>query len=232
MTALSPCAVRASLGRNLTHGMLEMLGQAIVTGAFDTRRFPTEAELALQYGVSRQVTREAVKMLTAKGLLSARPRQGTVIEPVSSWHLLDDDLLGWLLERDFSISIHRQLGELRLAIEPAAAALAAANANAAARRAIHDGYEKIVAAGSDGHDLMRAIISFHLDILEASDNPFFRQFRGVISAALQASVRHASRPASGAAGLRLHHGLARAIEDGDQPQARSTMQALVARGLI
>ena len=43
--------------------------------------FPTEAELARQHGVSRSVTREAVKMLTAKGLLSARPRQGTMVQP-------------------------------------------------------------------------------------------------------------------------------------------------------
>jgi DNA-binding FadR family transcriptional regulator len=27
-------------------------------------------------------------MLTAKGLLSARPRQGTIIEPEESWNLL------------------------------------------------------------------------------------------------------------------------------------------------
>ncbi len=59
-----------TLGRNLTFGMLDTLGRAIVTGAFDSRRFPTEAELATQHAVSRSVSREAVKMLTAKGLLT------------------------------------------------------------------------------------------------------------------------------------------------------------------
>src|SRR3546814_4447953 len=65
------------LGRNLTYGMLDAIGRAIVVGDYEGATFPTEAELAKQHGVSRSVTREAVKMLTAKGLLSARPRQGT-----------------------------------------------------------------------------------------------------------------------------------------------------------
>ena len=55
------------LGRSLTYGLLDSLGRQIVTGKFDATVFPTEAELAKQYGVSWSVTREAVKMLTAKG---------------------------------------------------------------------------------------------------------------------------------------------------------------------
>lgn len=62
------------LARNLTHGMLDSLGRAIVTGQYRAKAFPTEAEIAKAHGVSRSVTREAVKMLTAKGLVSARPR--------------------------------------------------------------------------------------------------------------------------------------------------------------
>src|SRR3546814_15140853 len=72
---LGPDDAPASLGRNLTYGLLDNLGRAIVTGQFDDEAFPTEAELTKRHGVSRSVTREAVKMLTAKGLLSARPRQ-------------------------------------------------------------------------------------------------------------------------------------------------------------
>src|SRR3546814_6412299 len=50
----------ASLGRNLTYGLLDNLGRAIVTGQFDDEAFPTEAELTKRHGVSRTVTREAV----------------------------------------------------------------------------------------------------------------------------------------------------------------------------
>src|SRR3546814_1096057 len=102
------------LGRNLTDGMLDAFGRAIVVCDYDGATFPTEAELAKQHGVSRSVTREAVKMLTAKGLLSARPRQGTIVQPTTSWNLFDTDVLRWLLERQFSIDLLRQFNELRV----------------------------------------------------------------------------------------------------------------------
>ena len=64
-------------------------------------------------------------MLTAKGLLSARPRQGTIVQATTSWNLFDTDVLRWLLERKFSIELLHHFNELRIAIEPEAAALAA-----------------------------------------------------------------------------------------------------------
>src|SRR3569623_949213 len=92
-------------GLNLTYGMVDTLGRAIVTGLFDKDPFPTEAELARQYSVSRSVTREAVKMLPAKGLLPARPRKGTSVQPAVQWNLFDPDVLRWLLERKFALSL-------------------------------------------------------------------------------------------------------------------------------
>src|SRR3546814_17387699 len=104
--------------------MLAAIGSAIVVGDYDGSTFPTEAELAKQHGVSRPVSREAVKMLTAKGLLSARPRQGTIVQPTTSWNLFDTDVLRWLLERQFSIDLPRQFHDLRLAIHHNAATAA------------------------------------------------------------------------------------------------------------
>ena len=40
---LDTCDARASLGRSLTYGMLDHLGKAIVTGAYEGTPFPTEA---------------------------------------------------------------------------------------------------------------------------------------------------------------------------------------------
>ena len=81
-------------GQNLTKRITQDLGVAIVTGQYSTTNpFPIEAELCRQYGASRPVLREAVKMLTAKGLLSARPRHGTWVEPEERWNLLDPDVL-------------------------------------------------------------------------------------------------------------------------------------------
>lgn len=73
MTIAQADDARSSLGRNLTHGMVDALGRAIVTGGFADRPFPTEADLALQFNVSRTVTREAVKMLAARTQILAEP---------------------------------------------------------------------------------------------------------------------------------------------------------------
>lgn len=85
--------MRTQPGLSLTYGLVEQLGQAIVTGEYAKGGFPTEGKLSKQFGASRTVTREAVKMLTAKGLLSARPRHGTVVEPEAEWNMLDPDVL-------------------------------------------------------------------------------------------------------------------------------------------
>src|SRR3546814_20936573 len=99
---------------------LEALGRAIVVGDYKTRPFPTEAELAKTHDVSRSVTREAVKMLTAKGLLGARPKQGTFVQPDSNWNLFDTDVLRWLLEQSSSLSLRPKFNELSIAVGPKA----------------------------------------------------------------------------------------------------------------
>ncbi len=59
-----------------------------------------EMELGEQFGVSRTAVREAVKTLTAKGMLLPRPRIGTRVMPRSSWNFLDKELLSWWLTED------------------------------------------------------------------------------------------------------------------------------------
>ncbi|WP_448662080.1 FadR/GntR family transcriptional regulator [Sphingomonas sp. CJ20] len=218
---------RPSLGRNLTYGMLDSLGRAIVTGHYEHQPFPTEAELAKQHGVSRSVTREAVKMLTAKGLLSARPRQGTVIRPAAAWNLFDTDVLRWLLERKFSVELLRQFNQLRVAIEPEAAALAARFANPAALREITAGLARMEEAERGLEDPLEADIAFHVAILRASGNPFYAQFRDVVSTALRTSIRFTNRIKGRSASVADHEAVHDAIAVHDPDAARAAMRALI-----
>ncbi|HEX7848741.1 MAG TPA: FadR/GntR family transcriptional regulator [Sphingomonas sp.] len=222
-----PDHVRTSLGRNLTYGLLDSLGKSIVTGGYDAKPFPTEAELSKQHGVSRSVTREAVKMLTAKGLLSARPRQGTIIEPASAWNLFDPDVLRWLLDRKFSIELLRNFSELRSAIEPAAAALAAVAADQAGLTLIRAGYERMKAAEAGDDDTLEADIAFHLAILRASANPFFAQFRDVVATALRTSIRFTNRIQGRTADLEAHRAVLVAIEARKPEVARKAMAKII-----
>lgn len=228
MAAVEETGARGeAASRNLTFGMLDTLGRAIVTGAYDDRRFPTEAELAIEYEVSRSVTREAVKMLTAKGLLTARPRKGTTVRPASAWNLFDTDVLRWLLEREFSLDLLRQFSELRIAIEPEAAALAARKADAAALEAIEAGYARMEAAEAGADDALESDIAFHIAVLEACGNPFYRQFRDVVETALRTSIRFTNRFKGRTASLPAHNAVLAAIRAGDPDRARAAMAAII-----
>lgn len=232
MSDSRPQDIRTSLGRNLTHGMLDALGRAIVTGVYDGKRFPTEAELTERHGVSRSVTREAVKMLTAKGLLSARPRQGTMVQPTTHWNLFDTDVLGWLLDRKFSLELLRQFNELRIAIEPAAARLAANNADPEAAAPIRAGYARMVAAEAGEDDPLDADMAFHVAILRAADNPFFAQFENLVSTALRTSIRFTNRFKGRSADLAAHRAVLDAIEAHDGGCAQSAMMLIISDVLV
>jgi DNA-binding FadR family transcriptional regulator len=219
--------MRTQPGLSLTYGLVEALGQAIVTGEYVAIGFPTEGELSKQFGASRTVTREAVKMLTAKGLLSARPRQGTIVQPASSWNLFDTDVLRWLLERQFSIDLLRQFNQLRVAIEPEAAALAALNASEADREAILAGLRRMEAAELGRDDTLDADIAFHIAILQASGNPFLAQFREMVATALRSSIRFTNRIKGRSANVADHAAVSDAILKRSPDKARRAMKKII-----
>ena len=186
--------ISRGLGQNLTSSIVQDLGVAIVTGTYSDRNpFPVEAKLCRQYGASRTALREAVKMLTAKGLLGARPRQGTWVQPESRWNLLDPDILGWLLERKFSPALLTEFTEVRLAIEPLAAALAATAAGPAEKQAVRDAIERMRAAERGEDDPLASDIAFHVAVLHASRNRFYAQLTELTSTALRFSIRTTNR---------------------------------------
>jgi DNA-binding FadR family transcriptional regulator len=215
-------------GRNLTSAIVQDLGRAIVTGGFNDVTFPYEADLCRQYGVSRPVLREAVKMLTAKGLLAARPRQGTSIQPEDQWNLLDPDVLRWMLERKFTIELMVDFTEVRLAIEPRAAALAARKASDAQLHKITDAIDRMVAADAGDDDALAADIAFHVAVLEASNNRFFRQFTDLAEATLRFSIRRTNAykgvPRASAA---EHKAVSDAIVARDPSGAQTEMYTLI-----
>lgn len=222
-------------GKNLTWQITHQLGAAIVAGEYSGITFPTEAELCDTYGVSRSVLREAVKMLTAKGLLNARPRQGTWVQPESEWNLIDPDVLGWLLERQFSLSLIKEFTEARLAFEPQAAFLAAEVGSADAIAAIEAGLARMKAAEQGDDDPLQSDIAFHVAILHASGNRFFMQLEELVASALSYSIRLTNKfKGVELASIEAHSAVFDAIRSGEAERAKSLMAALIeeALGLI
>jgi DNA-binding FadR family transcriptional regulator len=220
-------------GQNLTYSIVHDLGVAIVTGTFSKQNpFPIEAELCRKYGASRTVLREAVKMLTSKGLLGARPRQGTWVQPEENWNLLDPDILGWLLERKFSPALLIEFSEVRLAVEPGAAALAARAAGPAEKAAVLSGIERMQAAERGDDDPLESDIAFHVAVLRATRNRFYAQLTGLTATALRFSIRTTNRYK----GVRLasvadHKKVADAIIAGKSAVAAEAMRKLIQEAL-
>lgn len=220
-------------GRNLTASIVNDLGHAIVTQTYrPDAPFPTEAELCQRYGASRPVLREAVKMLTAKGLLLGRKRAGTLVQPESSWNLLDPDVLRWMLSRDFSIDLLIDFTEIRMSIEPRAATLAAHSATAPQRRAIKAAIDRMFAADRGEEDALAADIGFHIAVLEASNNRFMRQFTGLTETTLRFSIRRTNDyKGVPRASARDHKKVADAIIEGEPTLAGERMSELIGGAL-
>jgi len=218
-------------GQNLTYSIAEDLGVAIVTGTYSSKKpFPVEGELCRRYGVSRSILREAVKMLTAKGLLDSRPRRGTWVQDEDRWNLLDPDVLRWMLERKFSFSLLIEFSQVRLAIEPKAAALAAVAAGPAERAAITAAIQAMIEAERTHDDPLEPDIAFHVAILRASKNGFYSRLSELTEAALRFSIRMTNRQ-TGVRSVPEHRKVADAILAGDAKRAETAMRALVADAL-
>ena len=220
-------------GQNLTYRIVQALGVAIVAGVYsDKNPFPIEAELCKQYGASRSVLREAVKMLTAKGLLSARPRQGTWVQREENWNLLDPDVLRWLLERKASYALLREFAQVRLAVEPKAAALAARVATPDMKHAIRVAIEHMAHADRDDEDPLQADIAFHVAVLRASGNRFYAQLSGVTETALRFSIRMQDRyKGVRRASVSDHQKISDAILAGDEAGAEAAARTLIQEAL-
>ncbi|MCY7411658.1 MAG: GntR family transcriptional regulator [Salinibacterium sp.] len=78
------------------HGqVVDVLGLRILSGELLPGSVVDPEALSAEFGVSRTVVREAIKVLAAKGLMDARPRTGTRITERSRWRLLDTDVMNW-----------------------------------------------------------------------------------------------------------------------------------------
>ena len=147
------------------------IGIAIVTGHRPPGDLlPGEIELAQQIGVSRSVIREALRILSAKGLLESRPKAGTRVRSRADWNLLDPDLLSWMFKGAPPLKFVRDLFQLRMIVEPAAAELAAANRSAQQLARMEQSLQAMVRHGLSIPEGQAADQEFHRLLLEATGN--------------------------------------------------------------
>ncbi len=197
---------RANRGMNLTQQVADSLGNAIINGRYgDHNPVPSEAVLCEQLQVSRSAAREAVKSLAAKGLITSRARQGIRVLPESEWNLFDADVLRWMRDSNPSLALLREFTELRVAVEPEAAMLAAQRQNSEKITEIGAALDRMKQAESGLDDPLESDIAFHLSILDASENRFFTQLGRIIDTTLRVSIRFTNMRTGVRAGNHAEH---------------------------
>jgi DNA-binding FadR family transcriptional regulator len=212
------------------HGQIvHAIGRQIVNGDIRPGQLvPVEAGLP----ASRTVLREVIKVLAAKGLVESRPRTGTRVRPRHAWNLLDPDVLAWHQEGASTGAFLRQLSEVRLIVEPAAAELAARRAGESELQAIDEAYQDMEAAlqgsAEDYVAFDQADVRFHHAIVEACGNDLLRQMGQSVFSALLVSFQATSRlPGRAKASLPQHRAILEAVRERQAWRARAAMRLLV-----
>ncbi|MCQ9162655.1 MULTISPECIES: FadR/GntR family transcriptional regulator [unclassified Arthrobacter] len=218
----------AGLPREYLHSALvDKLGLAVVTREFPPHAVLSIEELEVRYGVSRSVIREVIRVLSSLGLLASRRRLGTVVQPATAWNLYDPHVIRWRLASDDRIDQLRSLSELRSAIEPQAAKLAAQRASFADASELVYLSAQMWARGHDSDiaEFLKLDVLFHAKMLECSGNEMFAQLNSLVTEVLKGRIDHGLMPRSpNHEAMRFHVDVANAIQrrDGDAAQAAMT----------
>ena len=180
----------AQRGRGLHGQLVQQLGQMIVAGELGADRPLVPEEIGHRFEVSRTVVRESLRVLEAKGLVSARPNVGTRIRPVHEWNLLDPDVIEWRALGPYRGDQARELIELRQAFEPLAAHLVAGRAGRLpepVRARLTELSELLpeAAATGDVAGYHRADAELHALLLRATDNRMLEHLAAVVCGALE-----------------------------------------------
>lgn len=201
------------------------LSDAIRSGALAPGdRLPSEKELAERYAVSRMVVREALSRLKSDALVESRQGLGAFVAAEPGKGL-------FRLEADASTRASlRHVFQLRVAVEGAAAGLAAVQASDAHRAAVARALDDLRADIAAGRDGIEADNSFHEAIARASGNPYFERFLSFLGASLREVIAHARvntrarHPGRIMAVQAEHEAVLAAITAADAPGAEAAMR--------
>lgn len=210
--------------------VLEHLGAAICAGDLAPGARITSQELEANTRASRSVVREATRVLTKLGMLRPTKRVGMVVLDDTHWDVLDPHVIRWSLASSRRIQQIRSLLEMRMAIEPEAARLAALNESVDLAGTLVSLAGELWSARHDVQRFADIDTRFHRVMLEASGNPMFARLANVIEEALheRALVQMREREAN-TVDVQLHVDLAGQIQRREADDAQDTARQIIAR---
>ena len=218
--------------KSLHARVLDLLGLAICGGDLGTGSVVRIEQFQERYGVSRSVVREAVRVLASMGLVAPRRRVGVQVLPAERWNLYDPQVISWRLASPARLAQLQSLTELRNAIEPEAARLAATRAPLASASELMGLAGKLWAAGqaNDVEAFLLLDIKFHRLVLSSSGNEMFAKLNTLVEAVLTGRTQYGLMPRHPhKEALQLHVDVASAIQRGSGADAHAAMQGIMAR---
>ncbi len=211
------------------------LGMEVLEGRYPPgTNLPPEPQLIQRFQVSRTVIREVMKTLAAKGLVVSKTRVGTRVRQPVHWNYFDADVLAWRVRLGFDDRFMHYVAEVRRALEPAAAALAAQRRSSEHVTRLRECVRIMGRSNHDRQSFAESDLDFHLVIGDASGNPMMRSVAGVIETALLASFLHSSPiddREDHATTVNAHAAVVDAIEAGAAATACAAMQQVIDIGI-
>ncbi len=210
--------------------VLGSLARDILSGRYPPgSTLPREPDLGAEYGVSRTVIREALKVLAAKGLVVSRPRVGTTVCETEAWNIIDQQVIEWHGPDALDSRLLDAIMETRRAIEPLVAELAANRATLQQVADLEAAWRGMAESGDDVEAFTRSDIQFHRILFASSHNPVFRQIGTLIDAALRSVITVTSEhaPDHRAEAIRVHYQIVDALRLRDPKAARAAADAVL-----
>jgi GntR family galactonate operon transcriptional repressor len=224
--------VRRGKSRGLPLGLhrqiVEVMAQRILSGQIPEGSTINVAELQADLGVSLTAVREALKVLTAKGLVDARQKRGTFVRPRSDWNLLDADMIRWHFDDDVRPELLEELHEVRGIVEPAAARLAAVRADDNNLRALDEAMEAMSTA-TDDRAAVDADLAFHQALLAATGNELLTKMEVIMETGLADRDRLVHRVKPTDDPIPSHRAVLEAVRAKDPEAAELAMRQLLAK---
>ena len=217
------------LSTSLSAQVAGEIGRRIVAGVYRCGDLVHDEDaMAKLFRVSRTVVREAIKIISAKGMLNVRRGIGARVTPRRQWRLLDDDVLAWHQSAPASAKTLNQLMDVRLSLEPAAAGWAAQRADKDDLCAITTAVTCMEKEAGNREAFVTADAAFHRAVLYSAHNEFILELEGVIYTALLTSIRLTNKTTDeNKDSILLHRAVADAIAARDQSTAQQRMRRLL-----
>lgn len=208
----------------------DSLAKEILNNNWEPQTNKKLEDIQKQYGISRTVAREATRLLASLGCVEFRRGTGVIACEPDNWDDLNTKVIKWKLHSPYREKELRALTELRLVIEPAAAAGCALHGNVDTRCKI----------GVIGHEMLRAVnenrlddfheldIQFHTLLLANSGNPIFTKLSSIVESVIRGRVElnlYPTQPNKEA--ILNHQKVTQAIMEANATAAKTAMQYIV-----